>query len=53
VGYADSNEPSDETFNVMHPLGISRADSREKLVLARQLRRETAEDVDFDEDDLL
>ena len=53
IEYGHGSNPSDETFNVMHPLGISRVDQAEKLVLARQLRRETSEGIEFDEDDLL
>ena len=41
--------PQDATFEIMHPLGISRVDHREKLVLKNQLSRETTEDEDVDE----
>lgn len=45
-GHGDG--PQDATFEIMHPLGISRVDHREKLVLKNQLSRETTEDEDED-----
>jgi hypothetical protein len=50
-GHGDG--PQDATFEVMHPLGISRVDHKEKLVLKNQLSRETTEDEDFNEMSLL
>ena len=41
--YGPGNTPNDGTFNVMHPLGISRAGSAESLVSLGQLARESAE----------
>jgi hypothetical protein len=46
------NQPNEMTYSVMHPLGISKVGQREKLVLAKQLPRETAEDEDLDGDSL-
>lgn len=46
------NEPDESTFSVMNPLGIQKVGSREKLILAKQLPRESTEDEEFDGDDL-
>lgn len=45
--YGHGNSPKEHTFNIMHPLGISRVDQQEKLILRQQLARETAEDLDY------
>jgi len=48
IPYGYGNKPSEETFDVMNPLGISRVDHKEKLILKNQLARETAEDIELD-----
>ena len=46
--YGHGGNPPEKTFNVMHPLGISRVGQREKLILKNQLARESSEDMDWD-----
>jgi hypothetical protein len=46
------NEPDELVFNVMHPLGITKVGHREKLILAKQVPRETNEDEDLFADNL-
>jgi len=49
-GFGHANGQVHSIGNVMDPLGISRAGHQEKIVLKNQLRRETAEDMDLDDD---